>query len=126
MRAVARIDHRNVQTPSDIIGRAGCRVAHHQAVRLHGIQVEGGVEKRFAFLQAGGLSLKIHGVRSEPGRCGIKTDPRARRSFKKRQRNCLSAQRGKLLQRMALNFLEWFALIEKKCKLGRGKRLESQ
>jgi hypothetical protein len=27
---------------------------------------------------------------------------------------------------MALNFLEWFALIEKKCKLGRGKRLKSQ
>ena len=27
---------------------------------------------------------------------------------------------------MALNFLEWFALIEKKCKLGRGKRLQSQ
>src|SRR5216683_2152868 len=27
---------------------------------------------------------------------------------------------------MALDFLEWFALIEKKCKLGRGKRLKSQ
>src|SRR6266404_133608 len=126
MGAIAGIDHWNIQTAGDVIRRARCRMTHHQTVRLHGIQVEGGIEKCFAFLQTGGLSLEIHGVCAEPGRRGIKTDARARGSFKKSQRDGFSAQRRKFLQWMALNFLEWFALIEKKRKLGRGKRLESQ
>ncbi|OLB32187.1 MAG: hypothetical protein AUH13_04975 [Acidobacteria bacterium 13_2_20CM_58_27] len=126
MGAVARVDHRNIQVPRHVIGRPGRRVPHHQAIRLHGVQVERGVQQGFALLDTRRLGLEIHGVRAQPRRRGSKADARARRVFEKRQRHGLAAQRRQLFQRVFLDFLEWFALVEKKPKFVRRERFESE
>src|ERR1700751_3012593 len=86
-------------------------VAHHQAVRLHGVEVGDGVQQRLALFQAAGFGLQIHGVRAKPRSSCAKADARARGILEKRERYGLAAQSSELFQRMALNFLEWFALI---------------
>src|SRR5258708_38634192 len=108
------------------IGRGGGGVPHHEAVGVHGIQVENRVQQSLALLQAGGLCLQVHGVRAEPRCRRPKADARARRSFEKRQRHRLSAQRRQFFQRMLLNFLKGLALIEKKSEFVRGERFEGQ
>ena len=60
VRAVAGVDYRNFQMPSHKIRGAGRGVSHHETIRLHGIQVVGGVEQRFALFQAGCFRLEIH------------------------------------------------------------------
>ena len=65
-------------------------------------------------------------VRAEAGSRGAKTDARACGIFKKRERDGFSAQRREFFQRMALDFLEGFALIEEKSKFVRGERFKSQ
>ena len=64
--AVAGVHHRNVQMPRNVMRRAGSRVPHHQAIRLHGVEIEDRVEERLALLQARGLGLQVHGVCAEP------------------------------------------------------------
>src|SRR5215510_7765794 len=45
VRAVSGVDYGDVQMTRDVIGGAGRKVAHDQAIRLHGVQIERGVEK---------------------------------------------------------------------------------
>src|SRR6266705_1582012 len=126
VRAVARVYYRNIQVPRHVIRRARRRVPHHQAIRFHRIQVENRIEKRLALFQAGRFRLQVHRVRAEP-RCGCsKADSRACRRFEKRQRHRLPAQRCQFFQGMLLNFLEGFALVEKKSEFVRVERFESQ
>ena len=99
---------------------------HHQAIRLHGVEIENRVEQRLPLFQAGGLRLQVHGVRAEARGGGPKADARARGSFEERQRHGLPAQRRQFFQRMLLNFLERLALVEKKAKFVRGERFEGQ
>jgi len=55
-----------------------------------------------------------------------KLDARACGILKKCERDRFSAQRREFFQGMALDFLERFALIEKKSKFVRGERFKSQ
>ncbi len=126
MGAVAGVHHRNVQMPRNVMRRAGSRVPHHQAIRLHGVEIEDRVEERLALLQARGLGLQVHGVCAEPRGSGPKTNARARRGFKEGQRHGLAAQRRQLFQGVPLNFLKRLALVEEKAQFVRSKRFEGQ
>ena len=97
----------------DVVWRAGSGVAHYQAIGLHGIEIECGVEKRLALLEAGGFGLQIHGVRTEARGGGAEADAGASGGFEKGERDGFAAEGRELFQRMALNFLKRFALIEK-------------
>ena len=67
-----------------------------------------GVEERFAFFQAGGFGLQIHGVRAETRGGGGEADAGARGIFEEGQSDGFAAQGGQFFQRMALDFLEGF------------------
>src|SRR6516164_4314291 len=111
VRAVSRIHHGNFEMPRHQIGRARRGVAHHETIRLHGIQVVGGVKKRLALLEAGGFGLQVHGVGAEPGGGRSETEPRTRGVFKESQHHGLPAKRGEFFQGIALNLLERLGLI---------------
>ena len=101
-------------------------MAHDQAIGLHGVQVERGVEKRFAFFQAARFGLQIHGVRAKTRSGGPEAEARPRGILEKRESNGFAAQRGQFLKRVALNGLERFALIEEKGKFIRRKRFQCE
>src|SRR6202521_6436211 len=126
VRAIARIDHGDVQMAGDEVRSPGSSVAHNQAVRLYCIQRVDRVEGGFSFFEAGGFGLEVHRVRAEPGGGRPKADARARGVFEKGQRNSFSAQGRQLFQRVPLNFLEWLALVEKEGEFVRGERFESE
>src|SRR5260370_24049838 len=126
VRAIARVHHRNIKMPGHIIRGSRRRMPHHQAVRLHGVQIECGVQQRLAFLDAGSLGLQVHSVGAEPRRGRSKADARARGVLEKRQCHRLSAQRRQFFQWMLLDFLKGFALVKKKIKFVRGERFESE
>ncbi len=96
----------------DEIGSAGTRMAHHDAVGLHRVQRVHSIEERFTFFQAARFGLQVHRVRAKPRRGGCETNSRARGWFKECERHTLAAQRRQFFQRMFLNFLEWFGLIQ--------------
>ena len=114
VRAVAGVQHGNLQALGDEFGRAGRAVANHDAVGTHRFERANRVEQRFALLQAGGFGLQIHGIGAEAGGGGGEADARARGGLEKGHGDGLAAQRGQFLQRMALEFLEWLGLIENK------------
>src|SRR5437763_2785540 len=126
MGAIAGVDDGNVEMAGDEIGGAARGVAHDQAIRLHGVEGVHGIEQRFAFFEARGLGLKIHGVRAEAGGGRAKADACARGSFEESQGYRLTAKGSELFQRMALNFLERFALVEEKSEFVRGERFEGE
>src|SRR5208337_141862 len=101
-------------------------MAHHETVRLHGVQVVGGVQQRLALLQARGSRLQVHGVRAEARGGRAETQARARGVLEKGQHHGFAAQRGELLQRVALDFLEWLGLIENESEFVRGERLKGE
>src|ERR1700757_2700097 len=101
-------------------------MAHDKAIRLHGVQVVGRVEKRFTFFEARGFGLKIHGVRAKTRSGGAETQPRARGVFKKSQYNGFAPQRGKFFQGIALNLLERLGLIKNEGDFVRSERFERQ
>src|SRR5215472_3133587 len=126
VRAVTCIDNRNVQVPRNVIGSSRSRVPHHQAIRLHCVQIECRVEERLALLDARSFGLQIHRVRAQAGRRRSKADARTRGILEKRERHGLAAQRCQLFQGMLLDFLERFALVEKKSEFVRRERFESE
>jgi hypothetical protein len=65
-------------------------------------------------------------VGSESRRSRGEADAGARRRFEEGQRNGFPAQRGEFFQRMALNFLERFRLIEEKYDFFGGKRFDAE
>src|SRR6267142_1311025 len=93
VRAVACIDHWDVQMLCYEIRSARGRMPHHQAIRLHRVKRVNGIEQRLAFLQAGRFRLQIHGVRAQSRSCGAKADTGARGVFEERQRHGLTPQR---------------------------------
>ena len=53
MGAVAGIDHRAVDLARQQFHRAGCMVAHHQDVGVHGVERHRGVDQRLALAHRG-------------------------------------------------------------------------
>ena len=123
MGAVTRVDYGNFQVPCYEIGSAGRRMAHDEAVRAHGVEIVGGIEKGFPFFQAGSFGLKIHGIRAEARRGGRKTQSRAGGIFEECKSDGFAAEGGKFLKRVALDFLERYGLIQEKSDFFRGERL---
>src|SRR5277367_4217539 len=114
MRAVAGVDDGNTEAVGNKFRRAGRTMADDDAVGAHGFERAHGVEKRFAFFQAGCFGLEIHGVRAQSGRSGGEADARARGIFEEGECDSLAAQGGQFFQRMTLKFLERLGLIENK------------
>src|SRR5260370_36046967 len=94
------------------VGSARGTMSYYDTIRLHRVERAHGVEQRFALLQAGRLRLEIHLIRSEPRRGRGEADARARRRLEKCQRDGFPAQRREFFQRMALNFLKGFRLVQ--------------
>ena len=120
---VAGVDDGNFEMTRDEIGGAGRGVAHDEAVRFHGVEIVGGVEKRFAFFEAGGFGLEVHGVRAEPRGCGGEAETSARGIFEEGESDRFATESGQFFQGVALDFLEGLGLIEEKGDFFRGKRL---
>ena len=126
VRAVARIDHRNFQVARDEIGRAGRGVAHHETIRLHRVQVVRRCRAAFRPFSGWSFRLQIHGIRAQPRSRRAETEARARGILEKCESHGFAAQRREFLQRMALNFLERFGLVEKKCDFVRAERFDGE
>ena len=126
MGTVSSIDDGNLEMAGDEIGGAGGGVAHDQAIGLHGVERVHGVEKGFAFFYAGGFRLEIHGVGTEPRGGGAEADARAGGIFEKSESDGFATKSSEFLERMALDFLERFALVEEKSQFIRGERFESE
>ena len=126
VRAVAGVDHRNIQAARDEIRGARRCMTHHDAVGLHGVERADRVEQRFAFFQAGGFRLQIHRVGAEArGRRG-EADARASGRLEESERHGLAAQRGQFFQGMALEFLKWLRLIEHENNLLGAERFDAE
>ena len=89
-------------------------MAHHQAVRLHGVEILHRVQEGFAFFQTGSFRLQVHGVRTETRGGSAKADARARGIFEESKSNRFAAEGSQFFQGVALDFLERPALIEEK------------
>src|SRR5579859_595156 len=126
VHAVAGVDDGNLEMAGDEIRGAGRRVAHDQAVRLHGVQRMNGIQEGLAFFQARGFRLQIQCIGAEARSCGAEADARARGIFKESQGDGFTAQGGEFLKRIPLNSLKILALVEKKTKLVRVERFERQ
>ena len=124
MRAISGIDHGNFQMAGDKIRRSGGGVSHDETIRFHGVQIVCRVEKRFALFEAGSFGLQVHGVGAKARGGGAETQTSARGIFKKGKSYGFAAESGEFLERMLLNFLEWFCLIEKKGEFIRRERLK--
>ncbi len=114
VRAVAGVDHRQGQIPRHKIRRARGTMSHHDTIRLHRVERADGIEQRFPFFQARRFRLQIHLVRAQPRRRRGEADARARGRLEKRQRHGFPAQRRQFFQRMPLNFLKGFRLVQQK------------
>src|SRR5208282_448710 len=79
-----------------------------------------------ALFQAGSLGLQVHRVRAKPRSRRAETQPRACGILEESEHHGLAAQRGELLQRVALDFLERLSLIENESEFVRGKRFEGE
>jgi hypothetical protein len=126
VRAISGVDHRDFQVPGHKISSARRSVSHDEAIRLHGVEIVRSVEEGFAFLEARGFRLEIQGVRAEAGSSRGETEARARGIFKESQHDGFSAQSSELFQRMALDFLKGFRLIENESEFVRGERFKGQ
>src|SRR5271154_4035011 len=123
VRAIAGVDHGNIKMTSDEVGGPRGSVTHNETIGLHGVKRLHCIEKRLAFFQAGSFGLQIHGVRAETGGRRAETDARARGIFEESERYCFATKSGEFFEGVALDFLERFALIEKKSEFVRVERL---
>ena len=126
VRAVAGVDDGDVEMAGDEIGGAGGRVAHDEAIGLHGVERLDGVEERFTFFQAGGFGLEVHGVGAEARGGSAEADACARGVFEERESDGFAAKGGEFFERIALDGLKVPALIEKKSEFVRGERFKRQ
>lgn len=101
-------------------------MSHYDTIRLHGVERSHGVEQRFALLQARRFGLQVHLVRAQPGSRRGKADSRSGGGLKKSQRHGFSAQRGEFLQRMPLDFLKRFGLVQEKCDFFGAERFDAE
>ena len=65
VEAVAGVDDPALETPGQVMGGAAGGMANHQQVRLHGLQIVGGVHQGFALDGAGGRHRQVEGVGAE-------------------------------------------------------------
>ncbi len=126
VRAVAGVDDGDFQMAGDEIRGAGRGVAHDETVRLHGVEIIGGVEKSLTLFQAGGFRLEIHGVRAEARGGGPETEARAGGIFEEGEDYGFAAESSKLFQGIALNLLKGFGLIQNEGEFVRTERFESE
>ena len=70
--------------------------------------------------------MQIHGVRAEARRSGAEAEARACGIFEKSEGNGFAAKHSKFFERMPLNFLEWFALIQEKGEFFRCERFQCE
>ena len=126
MRAVAGVNHGNIQVPRDEVGSAGGCMTHDQAIRLHGVECLHGVEERLPFFHAGGFRLQVHGVRAEARSSGAEADASSSGVLEKGQSDRFAAKGSEFFERIALDGLKGPALVEKKSQFVRGERFESQ
>src|SRR5215831_3767493 len=102
VRAVTGVDDGDIEVASDVMWGSRRRVPHNQAVGLHGVEVERGIEEGLALLQTGSFRLKFHRIGAEPGRCGAKADASASGGFEKGEGDRFTPKGSELFQRMAL------------------------
>src|SRR3981081_2456470 len=92
--SIASVHNGNVEMARYKVRRTGSGVAHDQAIGLHGVEVEGRVEKRFPFFQAAGFRLQVHGRGAKARSGGPKHQASARGIFEESESNSLSAKDG--------------------------------
>ncbi len=112
VRAVAGIDHRTVDLLGQEFDRAGGVMAHHDDVRVHGVERDRGVDQRLALAHGGGADRHVHDVGAEPFARELEGGLGAGRDLEEQVDECSPAQRNLLLVDLAVEVDEVLSEIE--------------
>ncbi|MGY3366810.1 hypothetical protein ACVWZL_003935 [Bradyrhizobium sp. GM2.4] len=126
MRAVAGIDHGTVDLAGQQFHRAGGVMAHHQDIRVHGVERHGGVDQRLALFDGRGGHRHVHDVGAQPfaGELERRLGPGG--SLEEEVHLRPSTQDGALLVNLAVELDIFFGQVEEAGDVGRGKALDAQ
>jgi len=124
--AVTGIDHGTVDLSCQKFHRARGVVAHHQDVRVHGVQRYGGVDQGLALAHRGRGDRHVHDVGAEPLSRDLEGGLGTRRGLEEQVDLGAAAQRRALFVDLAIELDIFLGEIEQAGNVGSRKPLDSQ
>ena len=126
VRAVAGIDDRTVHLPRQQFHCARRMMAHHQNVRMHGVQRHRGVDQCLALSGGHRRHRHVHDVGAEAFAGDLERGLGSRRGFEEQVDLGTAAQRRALLVDLAVQLDVFFGKVEEAGDVGGGKALDAQ
>jgi hypothetical protein len=123
--AVAGVDHRGLEDPRQLVRRAGVAVPDDDEVRLHRLEVAGGVDQRLALLDRRGAGGEVEGVGREPLLRHLEREAGPGRRLEEQVDDRLAAQRRHLLDRALGNLAHLLGGIEEQLDLAGRQRVDA-
>ena len=124
--AVAGIDHGTVHLARQQFHRAGSVVTHHQDVRVHGVEGDGGIHQRLALADRGRGHRHVHDVGAEPFASEFERGLGTGRGLEEQVHLGATAQRRALFVDLAVELDIFLGKVEQAGNIGGGKPLDSQ
>src|SRR5437773_562949 len=106
--------------------RARYRMANHDAVNAHGLDVLGGVDEALAFREAGAARGEVDGVGAQALGRQAEAGPRPRRRFEKKINNHLALEIRQFLSAALADLDELFRSIENRLQLATVQVFQSE
>ena len=100
-------------------------MAHHQDVRMHGVERHRGIDQRFALAHRGGGHRHVHDVGAQPFSRDFKRGLGAGRGLEEQVDLGAAAQGGALLVDLAVELDIFFREVEQAGNIGSRKPLDS-
>jgi hypothetical protein len=126
VRAVTGIDDGAIDFPGQQLDRARGVMAHHDDVRVHGVERDRGVDQRLALAHGGGADRHVHDVGAEPLAGKLEGGLGAGRDFEEQVDQRAPAQRHLLLVDLAVELDEILGEVEQPQNLLTGKSFDPQ
>jgi len=126
VRAVAGIDHRTVDLLGQKLDRARGVMAHHDDVRMHGVERDRSVDQRLALAHGGGADRHVHNVGAEPFAGELEGGLGAGRDLEEQVDERSPAQRNLLLVDLAVELDEVLGEVEQSQNLLARKPFDPQ
>ncbi len=126
MGAVAGIDDGSVDLARQQLDRARGVVAHHQNIRVHGVQRHRRVHQRLALADRGRVYRHVHDVGAEAFSRKLERGLGAGRGLEEQVDLGAAAQARALLVDLAVELDIFFGEVEQAGNVGNGKALDSQ
>ena len=112
VRPVAGIDHRAVDLLGEELDRTRRVMAHHQDVRVHGVERHRGVDQGLALAHGRGVDRHVHHVGAEPLAGQLERRLGAGRGLEEQVDLGAAAQRGAFLLDLTVEVDEFLAEVE--------------